>query len=128
MLCYSRPEWLSVKLNWSSPLFFDQKILLARPEAQVVQSFKTLAEKPVGTVLGYRYGEIERELGARFVQDKAPDEKHNYRKLVGGRFQYAIISQMSYQYLQKIEPANPPLRQDMTISRFPALCGFSPRS
>lgn len=94
--CYLLPTWMEpAALSWSHPLFPNKDLVIGRTDAAPLRSAVDLADEPIGTVLGYRYPELESELGNRFRRDDAPDMISNLRKLAAGRVRYAIVDQLT---------------------------------
>ncbi|MGW8393140.1 substrate-binding periplasmic protein [Pseudoduganella sp. HUAS MS19] len=126
-VCYVLPRWLPGPFNWSQPLMSDAGVLLSRPEAPAVRSLSDLANKPVGTVLGYSYSMIDAALGRAFVREDAPSMELNISKIQHGRMQYAIMGRMTAEYLMRSEPRHK-LRVDFEFDPFKAQCAFSQKS
>lgn len=126
-VCYVLPRWLPGTFNWSQPLIPDAGVLLARLDAPPVRSLSDLANRPVGTVLGYTYSMIESELGHTFVREDAPTEELNLAKIRHGRTRYAIMGRMNAEYLMRAEP-QVKLRVDFEFDPFKAQCAFSQKS
>jgi len=126
-VCYVLPRWLPGNFNWSQPLMPDAGVLVSRPEAPAVRSLSDLANKPVGTVLGYSYSMIDSALGRAFVREDAPTMELNISKIQHGRMQYAIMGRMTAEYLMRAEPRHK-LRIDFEFDPFKAQCAFSQKS
>jgi len=126
-VCYVLPRWLPGPFNWSQPLMPDAGVLVARPEAPAVRALSDLANKPVGTVLGYSYSMIDAALGRAFVREDAPSMELNISKIQHGRMQYAIMGRMTAEYLMRSEPQHK-LRIDFEFDPFKAQCAFSQKS
>jgi polar amino acid transport system substrate-binding protein len=123
-LCYARPEWLDGSYNWTQSLIQDGAAVVARIDAPVIRTLANLHNVPLGTVIGYRYPEIENALGHGFVREDAPSMESNLRKLVAGRMEYAIIEKMVLDYhLRKDQSIK--LRVDLLYITFNAQCAFS---
>jgi ABC-type amino acid transport substrate-binding protein len=86
-----------------------------------------IANKPVGTVLGYSYSMIDAALGRAFVREDAPSMELNISKIQHGRMQYAIMGRMTAEYLMRTDPAHK-MRIDFEFDPFKAQCAFSPKS
>lgn len=125
-VCYVMPEWAEGSFNWSKPLIPDGAAVIAHPSAPALHRLRDLANKPVGTVLGYHYPEVE-VLGNQFVRDDAPSMEHNLSKISAGRRQYAIVELTALAYRLRIAPSVK-LRTDLVIANFKARCAFSKRS
>lgn len=85
------PVWIDGRFNWSKPFITSNAIIVARKEAPAAKSLSELADKPIGTVIGYHYPEIERVLGKHFAREDAPSTELNLRKLLVGRMHYATV-------------------------------------
>ncbi|MRV75390.1 transporter substrate-binding domain-containing protein [Duganella sp. FT92W] len=123
-LCYVVPVWIDGRYNWTKPFINSTAIVAARKDAPVLKSVTDLAGKPIGTVIGYRYPELERLLGPRFVREDAPTTELNFRKLVVGRMQYATIDQIAFEYRMRQEPSLA-LRKDVAYATVMTQCAFS---
>lgn len=126
-VCYVLPGWIDGEFNWSNPVIPNNGIVVARSGAAEVRSVADLADKPIGTVMGYRYPEFEQALEQRFVREDAPTMALNLRKLEYGRMDYAITEQTTLAYYQRQAP-NPHLAQVLQFVSFKAQCAFSKHS
>ncbi len=126
-VCFVLPRWLPGAFNWSQPLIPDSGVLVSRVEAPPVRVLSDLANKPVGTVLGYSYSMIESELGRAFVREDASTMELNISKIQHGRMQYAIMGRMNAEYLMHSNPQHK-LRIDFEFDPFMAQCAFSLKS
>jgi polar amino acid transport system substrate-binding protein len=102
-------------------------VLVARADAPVVTSLPDLADKRVGTVLGYRYHNFDEVLGNHFAREDAPMMASNMNKLQAGRMQYAIMEKMTVQYLMRSN-AHANMRVDLEFEPIKAHCAFSLKS
>ncbi len=125
-ICYVLPEWAEGSFNWSQPMIPDGLAIVAHPSAPVLRKLKDLAGKPVGTVIGYHYPDIEK-LGKQFVRDDAPTMEHNLNKISAGRRHYAAVELTSLAYRLRADPSVP-LRTELVYANFKAQCAFSKRS
>lgn len=126
-VCYVLPNWLDGRFHWSQPLFANGDIVVARADAPVLHSLADLADKPVGTITGYRYPQLEAALGSHFARDDAPTMEHNFRKLDIGREQYALSDPATLGYRLRTNP-QARLRSDITFNTYKAQCAFSLKS
>ena len=53
LLCYTRAQWIGPDFQFTLPLIPNAEVVAARPEAPQLQRVGDLADRPVGTVLGY---------------------------------------------------------------------------
>lgn len=124
-VCFVMPSWIDGKFNWTRPAIPGAGVVVAHASAPILKTIKALASERVGTVLGYRYSELEAMLGnSVLLRDDAPSVQHSIAKLVAGRSRYALIDQMTIEYYLKTHPGTP-LRIDLTIERYKASCVFS---
>jgi len=125
-VCYVLPAWLGdAPLRWSRPLIPNRDLVVGRMDAPAVASTAELADEPIGTVLGYRYPELEGLLGSRFRRDDAPDMPSNLRKLAAGRLRYAIVDQLTLQYEMRTSLSQFKPGSSLTVASFGAACAFS---
>lgn len=123
-LCFVMPGWIDGNFNWTRPAIPAAGVIAANSAAPVIKSLQALAGERVGTVLGYRYPEVDASLGDQLLRDDAPTVLHSLNKLMAGRSKYAIVDQMTIEYHMKQFP-HAPLRIDYTYLRFKASCAFS---
>ena len=125
-VCYYRPEWVEAKLNWSQPFIPNVILLVGREGAPAPDKLEYVAGKVLGTVLGYKYPELD-ALHGDYRRDDAPNMASNIKKLENGRFEYAIIDQLSLDFHRKVEQ-NIGAISILPITTINASCGFSPVS
>ena len=123
-LCYVRPEWIDGVYNWTPSFIKDGGVVAARVGTPLITSLADLSGKPVGTVLGYRYPELESALGHQFVREDAPAMESNLRKLIAGRMEYAILEKIMLDYHLRLDKSIK-VRTDLLYVSFDAQCAFS---
>lgn len=129
LLCDLRPEWVDSKgWMWSETVFTNNMIVASRIDTPVLARLQDLAGQRVGTVLGYRYPEVERQLGAlEFRRDDASSDDITTNKLLGGRFRYMMSNSLYYDYQRKAHPAGARLNPAVfTIRPFDTYCALPP--
>ncbi|MES2128411.1 MAG: transporter substrate-binding domain-containing protein [Pseudomonadota bacterium] len=124
LVCYVMPGWIDGEFKWSRAFIPNEGSIVARNDAAPIHALSDLADVRVGTVLGYRYPQMEAALGARFRRDDGPSMPHTFDKLLAGRANYAIIEQMTLQYYHRQNPGMP-LHTALTFSSFKAPCAVS---
>jgi polar amino acid transport system substrate-binding protein len=107
LLCDLRPEWLDGKdWEWSQSVFSNHMIIASRSETAPLARLSQLAGQRIGTILGYRYPEVEAKLGVRlFRRDDAATDDLNTSKLLNERFSYIMSNSLYYDYQRKVHPA-----------------------
>ena len=127
-LCYAIPAWLEpAQLRWSRPLIPNRDLVVGGTRIASLTSAADLADEPIGTVLGYRYPELDSVLGNRFRRDDAPDMISNLRKLAAGRVRYAIVDQLTLLYETRTTLRDFKPGPSLTVASFVASCAFSPK-
>jgi len=129
-LCYTRPVWVKGdNWHWAPAILQNRNIVVSRAETPVLGRITDLFRKRAGTVLGYHYPDIEGALGPYLIRDDAPDIDSNYRKLLAGRFEYAIFDQLVLDYLRRGDSDAYRLNaQVMRLPEFDVYCTLSPHS
>lgn len=126
-ICYSRPEWLSLPLHWTTGLIPNSELLLRHGQSVSPFQMSDAAGATIGTVLSFRYPELETGLAGNYTRDDAPSMGANIRKFMAGRFQYVMIDRLSLNYAARLHPE---LHQSasLSLSTFVGACGFSLKS
>ncbi|WP_395406447.1 hypothetical protein ACHMW6_07270 [Pseudoduganella sp. UC29_106] len=88
--------------------------------APAPQSLVDLAGRPIGTVFGFQYPDLEQALGTGFVREDGPSNLSNLRKLAAGRVPHVSTIKYFYDYqLKQREPidVHPPLLVKQYLTR-----------
>lgn len=129
LLCDLRPEWVDTKnWMWSETVFSNNMIVASRIDTAPLARLQDLAGQRVGTVLGYRYPEVERQLGgSAFRRDDAGSDDITTNKLLGGRFRYMMSNSLYYDYQRKVHPAGAQLNPAVfNVRPFDTFCALPP--
>lgn len=129
LLCDLRPEWLDSKAwMWSETVFSNNMIVVSRITTPPLARVQDLAGERVGTVLGYRYPEVERQMGTlEFRRDDASSDDINTNKLLNDRFRYMMSNSLYYDYQRKVHPRGALLNPAVfTIRPFDTYCALPP--
>lgn len=130
LLCDLRPEWLDSKdWMWSESVFSNNMIIASRVGTPPLLNLKELAGQRVGTVLGYRYPEVENQLGnTAFWRDDASSDEINTTKLLNNRFRYMMSNSLYFDYQRKVHPRGALLNAEVfTIRPFDTYCALPPK-
>jgi ABC-type amino acid transport substrate-binding protein len=127
-MCYVLPFWIDGDYHWSAPLFPDAEMIAARNDMPHMRSLKDLRDKPVGTVVSYKYHRVEQVLGARFKRVDAANMEANIQQMVAGKVPYTMISEATLNYQHRSNPASHKVRADLVFSAYKAQCAFSKQS
>jgi polar amino acid transport system substrate-binding protein len=120
MICLYKPEWLPGPYQWTQAFFPHAELVLTAHSAPAPQSLADLSGRPIGTVLGFEYPDLEQALGAGFVREDGPSNLTNLRKLAAGRVQHVATIKYFYDYQQRQrEPikVHPPLLVKQYLTR-----------
>jgi ABC-type amino acid transport substrate-binding protein len=126
-MCYVLPFWIDGEYNWSAPLFPDAEMIAARHDMPHLRSLKDLRDKPVGTVVDYRYQRVQQVLGGRFRRVDAANMESNIQQMIAGKVPYTMISEATLNYQHRIHPGMK-VRGDLVFSAYKAQCAFSQKS
>ncbi len=125
-ICYVRPFWIDGEFDWSEPVIPDAEVVASHPEVPALRSLHDLRDRPVGTVVGYRYPRVEQVLGLRFRRLDSPTMEENLRGVMLGHARYTVIAQSTLAYQLKVNKSLK-LRTDLKVASFSAQCAFSRR-
>jgi polar amino acid transport system substrate-binding protein len=125
-ICYVRPFWIDGTFDWTRPVIPDAELIASVPEAPVVRSLLDLRDRPVGTVLSYRYPRVEQVLGLRFQRRDSATMEENLKRMMEGSVRHTIIGQATLAYQMKVNKQLK-LRPDLVFAAFSAQCAFSKR-
>lgn len=125
--CAALPGWLPGPFDWSRAFLPISELVLSLASAPRPASMVELAGQPIGTVSGFIYPELQRQLGAGLVRDDAPNASANLRKLVLGRVKHATSDQLFIDYQRRIGQLNVPLHPYLVFSSYQTRCAVSRR-
>jgi polar amino acid transport system substrate-binding protein len=130
LLCDLRPEWLDRKdWAWTGTVFSNNMIVAGRSDTVPLPRIAALAGQRVGTILGYRYPELESQLGKQLLRDDAASDDLTTAKLLNRRFDYAVSNSLYYDYQRKVHPAGSQLHKAvLIITAFDTYCALAPRA
>jgi ABC-type amino acid transport substrate-binding protein len=98
LLCLYLPQWLPGHYQWTQPFFPQTELLVSALNAPAPQDLLDLADRPIGTVLGYSYPELEVALGMHFRRADVRSNAINLRKLAAGRIAHVATIKIFYDY------------------------------
>lgn len=88
--CSTLPEWLPGEVDWTRAFIPVSEVVASSPRVKPPSSLAELRGQRFGTVLGFRYPEVDRVLGQDYIRDDAPSTALSIRKWKAGRFDYLI--------------------------------------
>lgn len=125
LACHFLPEWLPGDFAWTEPFLPNALLLLSDARAAPVGQLQDLRGQPIGTVLGFAYPDVERELGAGFVRDDAGDATQNLSKFAVGRSRHVLTGEVFLTYQQRIGGVALPAHEPLVVRRYKAACAVS---
>lgn len=124
IICYVLPEWIDGEFEWTQPFIPNAGMVVALEGAAPIESLADLARMPVGTIIGYRYPDLEQALGSDFQRSDGLSMEQNLRKLIAGRVHYAIVEQTTLDYFLRNHP-DAGIKSALRFSQFSARCAIS---
>jgi polar amino acid transport system substrate-binding protein len=130
LVCDLRPEWVDSKdWQWSVTVFTNHMIVASLDGKRPIRKVGELAGLRIGTILGYRYPELESALGTRFARDEAANDNVNLDKLLRGRFDYVMTNALFFNFQRKTHPYRWRLGKEyFEVVEFDTYCGAAPGS
>nr|AGU10772.1 Bacterial extracellular solute-binding protein, family 3 [uncultured organism] len=126
LICLYLPPWLPGEFRWSRGFFPVTEVVVTATSVPQPRALKDMSGQPVATVLGYRYPELEKAMGAGFVRDDGNSSSGNLRKIAAGRLHHAITQQSTLDYyLQVGEKLS--LYPPLVVNNYMAQCAVSPQ-
>lgn len=126
VICSYIPQWMPGQFDWSQPFLPTVEVLLTSAAVERPRTLADVAGQPIGTVLGYKYPELEKVLGAGFARDNGPTTGASLRKLAVGRMRHVVTSEYIYHYWVK-QGDMPIVHEPLVIKRYMTQCAVSPK-
>lgn len=124
--CYAAQAWvphLSGDYFWSLPILYQRDLLIASAETAAGPYPGQFDNETIGTVLGYNYPDLQYLFdNHELVREDARSQEQALRKLVAGRYNYAVASELVLNWLNRELPANQQLKAISLIGEQPAGC------
>lgn len=127
LVCYVMPGWIEGDFHWMEGLFSDAGLVVSHARALPIAQLTELRGRRIGTVLGYRYPELEAALGANFMRLDARDTGSNLTKLASGLVDHAFVERSAWIHFQRRHP-EADVREALVVSEFSTGCAMSRRS
>lgn len=130
LICHTSTGWnppYKNAVNWSVPLYTFAKVLVGKDSVP----FSKLEDVPkgltVGTVDDFVYPDLEKRfVDKTLFRDDAPNVAASVGKLIGGRLDYIVMSEIEYPYFKA---KNPQLQRSLfTIEKMDIRCALSRKS
>lgn len=130
--CFARKEWVKSPQDffWSDELYKVENLVVFKKSAPPISSVSDLKKKRIGTLVNYKYPEVDQALGANSYQaDTTINMTANFEKLMKNRVQYIFTDSMYYYNLKDGFLLNYKVElEKFTLSKFPILCRLSKKS
>ncbi len=125
LLCLALPEWLPGPFDWSQPFLRNEDVLLTLKSLPEPHHPADLKGEAVGTLLGYAYPELERELGGTDWRDDARTALDNLHKLQAGHLGHVVIARQFLEYQLAHGLRLPPLHPWLAVAEYNTRCAVS---
>jgi len=123
---YAAQAWvpnLSGDYFWSLPILYQRDLLIASAETAAGPYPSQFENETVGTVLGYNYPELQHLFNNhQLVREDARSQEQTLRKLVAGRYNYAVSSELALDWVNRDLPAVQRMKVISLVSEQPAGC------
>lgn len=124
--CYAAMAWvphLSGDYLWSLPILYQRDLLIASAETAAGPYPRQFDNETVGTVLGYNYPDLQHLFDDhQWVREDARSQEQALRKLVAGRYNYAVSSQLVMDWVNRDLPAGQRVKVISLVSEQAAGC------
>jgi ABC-type amino acid transport substrate-binding protein len=124
--CYAAQAWvphLSGDYFWSLPILYQRDLLIASAETAAGPYPNQFDNETIGTVLGYNYPDLQHLFDThQLVREDARNQEQTLRKLVAGRYNYAVSSQLVLDWVNLDLPDSQRLKAISLIGEQPAGC------
>ncbi|UXR65445.1 transporter substrate-binding domain-containing protein [Bdellovibrio bacteriovorus] len=108
LICHSSEIWQSkikAQVFWSHDLYTSTNFVTYL-KSRSPRNKKELHGERIGTVLNFIYGGLEEEFQKNLIQrEDGPNIGSNVQKLLKGRVNYVLMSNLEYNYFKKSFPA-----------------------
>ena len=129
LVCFVQPAWFgdsSEFYEWTkTPLMSINYIFIGSKTAPLVRKFTDIKGKKLGTILGYRYQNLQKYFETEFaIREDAPTLESSLEKQLLNRSDYTVIRSFVFRYLKKTNPKYANLiTSPLIISNEPVFCG-----
>lgn len=127
VLCGFIPEWVDGTVAWSQPFLPLVEVVITSRAAERPRALADLRGQPIGTVFGYFYPELDRELGKGFVRADGPSTVLALRKLAAGRLRHVVTMKSFADYRQKLGDPLLALHPPLVVKAYMTRCAISPK-
>jgi polar amino acid transport system substrate-binding protein len=107
IVCYAHESWFpnsKQDLLWSNELTTNTNLIVSLGKKRA-KKIEDLYGKNVGTIVNYVYKNLESYFEKnKIYRENGPNNESNIQKLLHGRIDYLILSNMEYGYYKKTHP------------------------
>lgn len=128
LLCGYAAGWLPGPFQWSQPLAQHIELLITRADVPAPHRVSDLAGQAIGSVAGFRYPSLERQLGLNFIRDDGPDADALMRRLAAKRISHAVVSDSYLRFQRETRGFTLALHPPLELERRDLRCALSPTS
>ncbi len=129
IICHIHEIWLPATHNdvqWTSELFPSVNVIVST-DKKPIQKMKDLHGARVGTIVNFVYHDLEPEFkSGEITREDGTNNQSNIQKLIHGRLNYVVMSEIEYGYFNHIYPI---LKEsDLRMDRVRTKCAVSKKS
>ncbi|WP_413290649.1 substrate-binding periplasmic protein [Bdellovibrio sp. HCB337] len=107
IVCYANEAWfpdVADQLLWSDPITTNSNLIVSLSKNRP-KKIEDLYGKQIGTLVNYYYSKLDPYFEKNLmVRENASDNEGNLKKLIHGRIDYMVLSNLELHYYQKTYP------------------------
>ncbi len=127
ILCSYLPQWMPGEVDWTRAFIPISEVVVTSARVKPPASLRELRGKRLGTVLGFRYPELEKVIGQDYIRDDAPSAPLSIRKWLAGRFDHLVTPTTIFN--RQVEAgAIPPGYHVLPVYEVMTMCAVSRKS
>lgn len=107
IVCYANEAWfpnLADQLQWSDPITTNSNLVISLSKNRP-KKIEDLYGKQIGTLVNYFYSKLNPYFEKnKIIRDNGPNNDSNLQKLIHGRIDFMVLSNLEFDYYKKIYP------------------------
>lgn len=130
LICHTSTGWnppYKNTVDWSEPLYTFSKVFVGKKALPFTSVEDIPSNTTIGTVDDFAYPELEKRFTDKTLfRDNAPSVAASVGKLLGGRLDYIVMSELEYPYFKAKNPQIQ--RSSFSIEKMDIRCAISRKS
>ncbi|WP_413290648.1 substrate-binding periplasmic protein [Bdellovibrio sp. HCB337] len=129
LVCYLHESWLpnsSKIIEWSEPIATNTNLIVNLGKTRP-KKVADLYGKQIGAIVNYSYKELDPYFEKNLIRrENAPNNESNIKKLLHGRIDYMILSNLEFEFHKKAHPKI--VAYDLHLDSVQVKCALSQKS